>query len=94
MSKLNSLLISIRHSDISGDYAERNRLVIEAVIAAWTEGLSAGFRIDPKEPEWPVVYIELQAGQVSWHIEQHSEEWDGHNTSEKYERVERFVTGI
>jgi hypothetical protein len=58
---------------------------------------------DPNDKEWEddwrnVVYIDLPAGQVSWHFhDSHSQllndlgiytrSWDGHSTDEKYKRV-------
>lgn len=73
------------------DYDTRFRLVWQAVDLARAVGYPAGVRIDPAEPEWPVVYIELPTGQVSWHMPQHPEPWDGHDTAEKYRRVREFV---
>jgi hypothetical protein len=88
-SLLSATLYQIKKNDTN--YSERYRLVLHAVAYASEVGLSAGFRIDPQEPEWPVAYIELPTGQVSWHIPQHDSEWDGHDTEEKYNRVEQFI---
>jgi len=55
---------------------------------------------DPKEPGWPVLLVRLPTGQVSWHysdedakkylshVPRVTNDWDGHNTEEKYNRVE------
>jgi hypothetical protein len=44
-----------------------------------------------QEPEWPVLYIELPgAGQVSWHMPQHSKAWDGHDHAVKRDRVRAY----
>lgn len=54
------------------------------------------------DPDWPVVFIELPTGQVSWHISlsdldlfQHVNTgdmvWDGHDTSEKYRRLDELT---
>lgn len=75
------------------DYDTRFRLVWQAVDHARAVGYPAGVRIDPAEPEWPTVYIELPTGQVSWHMPQHPEMWDGHDTAEKYRRLRAFVEG-
>lgn len=75
------------------DYEPRNVLVLLALAAAATTGLPAGFRIDPAEPDWPVAYIELPTGQVSWHMSAHATPYDGHTTPEKYERIKAFVGG-
>ena len=75
------------------DYDLRNRNVIKAVWLAQLNGLQAGFRIDPKEPEWPCAYIELPTGQVTWHLPQHPIEWDNHTGAEKYKRCRDFIDG-
>lgn len=74
------------------DYDERYPLVLWALSVAADEGYQAGFRIDPTEPEWPVAYIELPTGQVSWHLPQHTIAWDGHDTATKYQRCREFAT--
>lgn len=57
---------------------------------------------DPELPGWPVLYIESPKGQLSWHIHPEDQNifeglkvttvddypWDGHNTEEKYLRIE------
>jgi hypothetical protein len=73
------------------NYDLRYFLVIEAVYYAQQCGYAAGFRIDPGEPEWPVAYIELPTGQVSWHLPRHPIGWDGHETPEKYRRCREFT---
>jgi hypothetical protein len=69
------------------DYDKRYNVVLDALLAARRCGYEAGIRIDPKEPEWPVVFIELPTGQVSWHLPQHAKAWDEHTTDEKYTRI-------
>lgn len=83
-------------------YAERNRCV--AAIAAlalrlgWTAGLGRHVGEDWEDDWRNIVFIDLPAGQVSWHI--HDSElsqfaflpsyagtWDGHSADEKYERL-------
>lgn len=73
------------------NYAYRERLVYHLLHYAGLAGFECGIRIDPNEPEWPVVYIELPTGQVSWHMPQHEKEFDGHSTEEKFERIKRFI---
>lgn len=73
------------------DYQSRNICVLLALATARNAGYEAGIRIDPKEPDWPVVFIELPQGQVSWHLPQHTHEWDGHTTDEKNQRVAAFI---
>lgn len=76
------------------NYEYRYHFVMEAVARAVSLGYSAGFAIDPKEPDWPVAYIELPTGQVSWHMPKHPVPYDGHTTEEKYARLLRFVEGV
>jgi hypothetical protein len=91
-ARLAALLILIEAHDT--DYAERYALVIDALSVARKAGCLVGFRIDPESPEWPVAYIELPTGQVSWHMPQHETPWDGHDTAEKYRRCRAFVEEI
>ena len=65
------------------------------------------FGSDPGEPDWPVLYIETDAGQLSWHINkkdmhlfehvvivEDGPSWDGHSTEEKYRRIESLIKEI
>lgn len=81
---LAAMLHFIERNDTN--YEERYSMVIMAVGSALQAGYPAGFRIDPDEPEWPVAYIELPTGQVSWHMPAHKYTWDGHDVPTKYER--------
>jgi hypothetical protein len=80
-------------------YADRN-LVVQAF--AWAmEALDwpVWWGVDENEPDWPVLYIQTPAGQVSWHIPQAeriyeptprrdwTQAWDGHTTEEKMGRL-------
>jgi hypothetical protein len=85
-------LSKIREND--ADYGKRYPLVLEAIALAVRAGFPVGFRIDPAEPEWPVAFIELPTGQVSWHLPQHPTAWDGHDTEEKYRRVLEFCKSV
>lgn len=87
-----ALLVMIEEHDT--EYEIRYGLVLEAIGYAYEIGYAAGFRIDPTEPEWPVAYIELPTGQVSWHLPQHPVAWDGHDTAEKYRRCREYAEGL
>lgn len=89
---LADLLTDIEARDT--DYTPRYRLVFDAIGAALALGYAAGFRIDPSEPEWPVAYIELPTGQVSWHLPQHPRDWDGHDTKEKHRRCREYAGSV
>lgn len=86
-------------------FAERNRVVAALARLALSLGWRAGLRdtnIDGWDPEWHgCVYIDTPEGQISWHYnDRHAEffddlppytgEWDGHNTPEKYRRLNRL----
>lgn len=76
------------------NYDRRYGLVFRALSIALQLGYTAGVRIDPKEPDWPVVFIELPTGQVTWHVTPHPVEWDNHTTEEKYQRVRAYTERI
>ncbi len=71
-----------------------------AVVMGWRVGMAR------HEGEWEddwrwIVYIDLPAGQVSWHIHDSEREWfnlpdypgvwDGHTTEEKYARLGKVL---
>lgn len=86
-------------------YEERNRVVAALAAMALGHGWIAG-RARTSIPGWSedwhgCVYIDLPSGQVSWHYhDSHAHlfeflptymgEWDGHDTPEKYRRVEKL----
>ncbi len=83
------ILAAIVENDTN--YDARARLVYGALAMAATLNYPAGIRIDPAEPAWPVIFIELPgAGQVSWHMPQHPHQWDGHTTPEKFNRIAAY----
>lgn len=83
-------------------YAERASVATALARCARAQGCPVGFAVDPKEPAWPVLFIELPTGQVSWHfseadrhllasdIGEYHGQWDGHTTEEKYDRLARW----
>lgn len=91
LKDLKEILVELEPLD--QHYEARYMVVLIAMAMAYVAGLEAGFRLDPAEPDWPVAYIELPTGQVSWHMPAHKREWDGHTTEEKYERIRRYVEG-
>lgn len=83
-------------------YLERNQCVALVARMAVAMGLPVAVTntaIEGWSEDWHgCIYICLPTGQVSWHfhdshahlfagLPQHSEEWDGHDTQEKYRRV-------
>jgi hypothetical protein len=90
-SLLASILSEIHDADKRGDYETRNREVYYALAMASILGYEVGFRIDAKEPEWPVAFIELPTGQISYHLPQHVNAWDEHDADEKNKRLMEYV---
>lgn len=86
---LKETLKSIEENDTN--YKVRYDLVLRAMLFANDLGFATGIRIDYDQQEWPVVYIELPTGQVSWHMPQHVVAWDGHDTRTKYQRINEWV---
>jgi hypothetical protein len=81
-------------------YEERNTVVLAFAHMAELMGWTVGKAADPDEPEWPVLLIDTPAGQVSWHFQKdemplampdYPGAWDGHDTPEKYRRLDRLV---
>lgn len=88
---LRNALDNVLNCELSSDYDARNGWVLLALYLAYIESYNCGVKIDPKEPEWPVAFINLPTGQVSWHIPQYAFEWDGHDNEEKTMRVKDFI---
>lgn len=90
-------------SEKDNAYWERNLLV--AALSKLFPAFVGRTDIPGWNPEWHgCVYIELPTGQVSWHF--HDEQaylfdhlspftgtWDGHDTEEKYQRLENLQVG-
>jgi hypothetical protein len=92
--RLAVILSAVRQADEAKDYELRNKGIVTAMALCIQMGIPAGIRLDPSEPEWPVVYMQLPTGQVSYHIPQFDTAWDNHTTEEKNERIETFVRNI
>jgi len=81
-------------------YEDRNLLVQLVARLAGQLGIRTGIGVDEKEPEWPVIYVDLPTGQVSWHVPRDEllislgryDSWDGHSTADKRVRIERFLS--
>lgn len=82
-------------------YRERAHLVAH-LAAQYTSVIAYG-----DDPDWPVVYIDTPAGQLSWHLalsdldlfahvptvapEDYRAQWDGHDTPTKYDRLDELT---
>ena len=84
-------LVTIKEADDRKDYDRRFGYILQAMYLARELGYSAGFRIDLDCLHWPVAFIELPTGQVSWHMPEHEIAWDGHTNEEKYNRIGAFL---
>lgn len=88
-------------STLEDAYFDRNQAVQVLAAMAMALGHRVGLKADPEEPAWPVLYVDLPTGQVSWHlpIEEVTIEdwpvyegaWDGHTLGTKRARITRFL---
>ena len=78
-------------------YLDRNLAVQALAKVAQQLGYNIGIKDDL---EWPILYIELPTGQVSWHIPKnelievfptYAGKWDGHALKEKRKRLIDFI---
>ena len=84
-------------SKSSEAYMDRNLCV--QVMARMAQKL--GYNMGIKENgEWPILYIDLPTGQVSWHISKpdlkgifqtYLEDWDGHDVEIKRMRLLEYI---
>lgn len=83
-------------------YSDRTCLVGALVAHAAMRGWRYGWKLDDalEGNEWPVVFVDLPTGQVSWHVARadfdvvfwsemprYEGTWDGHSTVEKLTRL-------
>lgn len=84
---------------VKAAYRERN-----AIAVALSRLFPSWIGVDTDEPDWPVLYVELPTGQVSWHFSPDDADllsgasvggtpWDGHTTDEKYARLAALAAG-
>ncbi|MCP2339154.1 WDGH domain-containing protein [Actinomadura rupiterrae] len=88
---------------LDGVYRERHHLV--AHLAALYPAVMVP-NADEEAPDWPVLYVTLPTGQVSWHIAPRdldlfhhvpvgaAAEWDGHDVEEKYRRLDAYTAAL
>ena len=82
-------------STLDDAYFDRNQAV--QLLAKFAELLGYKVGVKGEDSEWPIIYIQLELGQVSWHIpaneyirgrfEEWSDEWDQHTLEVKRERI-------
>jgi len=82
-------------------YLDRNLAVQVMAKMALQLGCRVGVR--EREEEWPILYIDLPTGQVSWHIPKDElipglpdfpDSWDGHDLKTKRKRLIDFVESM
>jgi hypothetical protein len=89
-------------------YYDRNQAVqLAAIIALRTGFCRVGVR-DSHDPDWPILYMDLPNGQVSWHLPlkeviglgsdqamwpPYPDTWDGHTLEEKRRIIQEFICG-
>lgn len=75
--KLAELLVNIEENYTN--YEVRYNLILSALLTSRELDYKCGFRVDPDEPEWPVVVIYLHAinKDVSWHMPPCGIKYDG-----------------
>jgi hypothetical protein len=91
-------------SDSGEAYFDRNQAFLALAKLAQDKGWECGIALDPKETEWPFVYIELPTGQVTSHFPknelknvnwlprfENNSMWDGHDLEMKRQRMETFI---
>lgn len=78
-------------------YFDRNQAAMVIGKFAQMLGFTVGIKPDK---EWPILYVELPTGQVSWHLPAgelmgsfpiYEGQWDGHDVQEKRERLRKFI---
>ena len=94
-----ALLVIMERKEVKNEstpdeaHYDRNLCVQAMLKMAQKLGFNTGLKEDP---EWPILYIDLPTGQVSWHIPkqeiltdvpEYNGKWDGHNLQEKRRRV-------
>jgi hypothetical protein len=84
-------------------YYDRNQAAMLAAKLARELGYETGWRVNEDDPDWPILFIELPTGQVSWHIpmaealdhnvvmHRQPQPWDGHDLEEKRHRILQYV---
>ncbi len=93
--------MSNQSSGLDDAYFDRNQVVQLLARFAIAEGLPCGIWSDPDEPDWPVIMIDLESGQVSWHIKpdeligewpEYPGVWDRHTLADKRARIAEALT--
>jgi len=86
-------------STLQDAYFDRNQAAMALAAACMSYGFPAGLK-ESDDPEWPILFVELPQGQVSWHLPRveiveewptFEGEWDGHTLEQKRQRLSAFI---
>lgn len=93
--------MKITSSTLDDAYFDRNQAVMAFARLAMEKKWKTGIRVDPEEPDWPILYVKTPQGQVSWHLPVSEidlnewpvfgEEWDGHSLEDKRQRMAQLL---
>ncbi|WP_448872440.1 hypothetical protein [Desulfobulbus propionicus] len=92
--------MTTQSSTLDDAYFDRNQAVMAMARMALQLGYKVGLRVDPAEPDWPVLMIDLPTGQVGYHLPKtevlgewpaYDQDWDGHGLEEKRRRIKKFI---
>ena len=81
-------------------YRDRNLAVMALAQICLDNGFKVGLNLNLDDPKWPILFIDLPDGQVSWHLPKdeiigswptYYGPWDGHSLIEKQGRIEAFI---
>ena len=85
-------------STLDDAYFDRSQAAMALARLASARGFVIGVK---PAPDWPILFIDLPTGQVSWHIPagelvgnwpEYAGEWDGHGLAAKRQRIADFIT--
>ncbi len=79
------------HEDAGEEYAVRNAEIWRALNYATRLGYPCGVAPTQNDTEWPVAYIDLPTGQISWHMPPYDTPWDQHDGDEKRRRIHAYL---
>lgn len=86
-------LIGAWEAERGGDYTTRLVAILTTATLAAACGFDVGFSADEKKPAFPcVIHIDLPPmGNITFHLPQPADPWDGHTTKMKWQRVVAFA---
>jgi hypothetical protein len=88
---LATLLAGVVREGDKGDYGARNQMIYAALACAALDGADCGVRFNQDDHEWPIVYIVLPTGQVSWTVQQFLPPASPHTIDENNAAIQKFV---